>query len=59
MRCYSSKRVHPIGDCNQEMLEAMDNYLMVEEDEVETSEEPTEEDEGADPRRAALNKLKK
>ena len=54
-----SKRIHPDGECNQEMLETMDDYLMVEEEEIETSEEPTEDEESADPRWAALKKLKK
>lgn len=56
-----SKRVHPEGDCNQEMLKAMDEYLMVEEDEIEISEELPEGDdeEDVDPRWAALKKLKK
>lgn len=55
-----SKRVHPEGECNQEMLEAMDNYLMVEEDEIEISEDSIEDEEtSVDPRWAALKKLKK
>ncbi len=55
-----SKRVHPEGECNQEMLEAMDNYLMVEEDEVEPSDDTSEDEEkSVDPRWAALSKLKK
>ena len=54
-----SRRVHPENECNQEMLEAMDNYLMVESDEVEQSDSNDETDgDDVDPRWAALNKLK-
>lgn len=58
-----SKRVHPEGKCNQEMLEAMDGYLMVEADEAtktsETSDEEPIDDDSIDPRWAELKKLKK
>jgi uncharacterized metal-binding protein YceD (DUF177 family) len=54
-----SKRLHPEGQCNQEMLKAMDNYLMVETDEVIPSEDEPTDNEEVDPRWAALNKLKK
>ena len=55
-----SKRVHPEGECNEEMLKAMDNYLMVESDEVvDTKEEQQEDNDEVDPRWAALKKLKK
>lgn len=56
-----SKRVHPEGQCNQEMLDAMDDYLMVESDEVELSESDSvdEPDEDVDPRWEELKKLKK
>lgn len=55
-----NRRVHPEGECNQDMLEQMDQYLMVEADEVEESIEPDEiEEDETDPRWAALKKLKK
>lgn len=53
-----SKRVHEDGECNQEMLKAMDNYLMVESDEDEPVNDDIIEDE-IDPRWSALKKLKK
>lgn len=54
-----SKRVHPEGKCNQEMLNAMDNYLMVENHEVTPDAEATEEEnEEIDPRWSALKNLK-
>lgn len=54
-----SKRVHPKGECNQEMLKTMDDYLMVESDEDETSTEEDTSDELVDPRWSELKKLKK
>ncbi|OIQ37084.1 MAG: hypothetical protein BM555_01450 [Crocinitomix sp. MedPE-SWsnd] len=54
-----SKRVHPEGQCNEEMLNAMDNYLMVESDEVDDSaDDDSDDNDEVDPRWAALNKLK-
>lgn len=58
------KRVHPEGECNEEMLNEINNYLMVEEDSAieeqeSTAEEQDETEETVDPRWAALNKLKK
>jgi len=52
-----SRKIHPEGECNQEMLKVMDNYLIVESKDVE-SEDQEEDDEEVDPRWAALNKLK-
>lgn len=54
-----SRRVHPEGECNQEMLKAMDNYLMVESDEVEPSEDDDVDNDEIDPRWSALKNLKK
>jgi uncharacterized protein len=56
-----SRRVHPEGECNQEMLEAMDNYLMVETDDSEQTEDDSVDDtnEEIDPRWEELKKLKK
>lgn len=58
-----SKRVHPKGECNQEMLKAMDDYLMVESDELTSEDELTDQDsvseEEIDPRWEELKKLKK
>ncbi|MBD3639316.1 MAG: DUF177 domain-containing protein [Crocinitomicaceae bacterium] len=55
-----SKRVHPDGKCNQEMLEAMDDYLMVETDEAEPDDDDTKsDDQDIDPRWEELKKLKK
>lgn len=57
------KRVHPEGGCNEEMLNEINNYLMVEENYYEEEEDSdsaeNESDESVDPRWAALNKLKK
>lgn len=58
-----SKRLHDEGQCNQEMLKAMDDYLMVEADEVNEDSEPSDENNGddqeIDPRWSALKNLKK
>ena len=53
-----SRRVHPEGTCNQEMLETMDTYLMVEENEADSSSEDQLDNEEVDPRWAALKNLK-
>jgi uncharacterized protein len=54
-----SKRVHQDGQCNKEMLNAMDNYLMIEsEEEEEPSTDNDDDNDEVDPRWAALNKLK-
>ena len=54
-----SKRLHPEGQCNEEMLNAMDDYLMIESDDVENRDSDDDEDsDEVDPRWAALNKLK-
>jgi len=50
-----SRRIHPEGKCNEEMLKEIDNYLIVEEKEIEME---TEEEEEIDPRWAKLKKLK-
>lgn len=58
-----NRKVHPEGECNQEMLDRMDDYLIVEKEEIESTEgEKEETDETAeeiDPRWAELKKLKK
>jgi DUF177 domain-containing protein len=58
-----SKRMHAKGECNQEMLEKMDNYLMIESDDAtksnEASEEKSSDTEQTDPRWSELKKLKK
>ncbi len=56
-----SRRIHPEGECNEEMLKEIDNYLMVESDNVEEEtdndqEEP--EDNDIDPRWSQLKNLK-
>lgn len=54
-----SRRIHPEDECNPEMLEEMDNYLMVESDEAEQSDSNEDnESDDVDPRWAALKKLK-
>lgn len=54
-----ARRVHPDGKCNQEMLQNIDKYLMVEEKTTRSAiSEPEENNEEADPRWAALQKLK-
>jgi len=55
------KRVHPEGECNEEMLNEINNYLMVAEDEAddEEVENETEAEEEIDPRWSELKKLKK
>lgn len=54
------RRVHPEGECNEEMLNAMDEYLMVESqpESQEKVVEEAEEDSDTDPRWEALKKLK-
>ena len=52
-----ARRVHPEGKCNQEMLNDIDNYLMVEQTNAEKNEEIKNKTE-VDPRWAALDKLK-
>jgi len=61
------RRIHPEGQCNQEMLKSIDQYLMVEEksikkdkpsNEKESKVEPKNEDD-IDPRWSALKDLKK
>ena len=54
-----SRRLHSEGNCNEEMLKEIDNYLMVESDELDTTKEIEEEDNTEiDPRWAKLKKLK-
>ena len=55
-----ARRIHEEGECNQEMLEQIDDYLMIESDrEEEIEEDPDEsEDTNTDPRWDALKKLK-
>lgn len=53
-----TRRIHPNGECNQEMLEEMDNYLMVESD-SDIDESTDSKDNEIDPRWADLKKLKK
>lgn len=54
-----SKRVHPKGECNQEMLKTMDDYLIVESNEGEPLKDEDISDELVDPRWSELKKLKK
>ena len=55
-----SRKVHPEGGCNQDMLEEVNNYLMIEQDDIEDIDTEESEDENeVDPRWAALKKLKK
>jgi uncharacterized protein len=57
-----SRRIHPEGECNEEMLKEIDNYLMVESDDDEEQEtdndreEPTDNE--IDPRWSQLKNLK-
>lgn len=54
-----ARRIHPEGQCNQEMLQSIDQYLMVEE-KTQPKKEVTKniENEDVDPRWAALKQLK-
>ena len=58
-----SRAVHEDGDCNEEMMAILDEYILVNEEEMEdsddTSEEDSENDENIDPRWSALKNLKK
>lgn len=57
--CLPQRRLHPEGECNDEMLEAMEDYLMVEATDEENTQEATEEEnEEIDPRWNALKQLK-
>ncbi len=55
-----ARRIHEEGECNQEMLEQIDDYLMIESEIEEEEEEPEQEseDNNTDPRWDALKKLK-
>lgn len=55
-----ARRVHPKGECNQEILNEIDNYLIVKESKVirEEIDETEEDDNEVDPRWAGLKKLK-
>jgi len=54
-----SRRVHPEGECNEDMLNAIDNYLMVESDSVMEDGSPEDdEDDEIDPRWSQLKDLK-
>lgn len=49
--------VHEEGECNEEMISIMSEYVLVSNDELEESEDAEDEEE-VDPRWAELNKLK-
>ncbi len=51
-----AKRVHPQGKCNEEMMEALEEYLVTEKPEDSVEEDSKSDKE--DPRWAALKKLK-
>lgn len=53
-----SKRLHPEGMCNEEMLKMMDGYLMVENNQEEKNDQSTDEDDDIDPRWEGLKNLK-
>jgi uncharacterized protein len=57
-----SRRIHPEGECNEEMLEEIDNYLVVESDEEEIEIDNYQQDESTDseidPRWSQLKNLK-
>ena len=54
-----SKRLHEAGQCNTEMLNAIDDYLIVEEKQDNQANEETDQDEDdVDPRWSALKNLK-
>lgn len=59
-----SRTIHKEGECNEEMLSILDEYILVSNEEAaevadgESKEEPNENDEYVDPRWAALKKLK-
>ncbi len=54
------RRIHPEGECNEEMLKEIDNYLMVESDSSETENDQAkpEDDDEIDPRWSQLKDLK-
>lgn len=54
-----SRRIHPDGECNEEMLKEIDNYLMVDSDSTETDNDRDKpEDDEIDPRWSQLKDLK-
>ena len=53
-----SKRTHEEGDCNPEMINALDQYLMIESDSPSETGSEEEDDEDVDPRWNELKKLK-
>ncbi len=52
-----SRRVHPEGECNDQMLKEIDNYLMIESD-VDKTEDSDNDDNEIDPRWSKLKDLK-
>lgn len=54
------RRIHPKGKCNQDMLNDIDRYLMIEKkSKGKKVDEPEKDTKDVDPRWAALKKLKK
>ncbi len=52
-----SRRIHPEGECNDEMLNDIDNYLIVETGEEEDEGSDDEDDNEIDPRWSQLKDL--
>lgn len=54
-----ARRIHPKGECNEEMLEEIDKYLMVESDSTEENKDDSNNDDNEiDPRWSKLKDLK-
>ncbi len=53
-----NKRTHIEGECNEDMIQEMSAYLLVDEKIESTEEDENNENEDIDPRWSALNKLK-
>ena len=54
-----SRAIHNDGECNEEMMSILSEYILVDEDELEESNDDSENEENIDPRWSALKNLKK
>lgn len=51
--------LHKEGECNEEMMKILDEYILISSDDAPPAEEEEENEEEVDPRWAALKNLKK
>ena len=53
-----ARSVHPEGECNEEMISILNEYILITEDEANERSSEDDDEEDIDPRWAELNKLK-